>query len=50
VTTHPLFVQITTRDGNADREVQQQFLVHTRFPRWELVKIFVKAFFQLKVR
>jgi len=48
--THPLFVLITTRDATADREVQQQFLVHTRFPRWELVKIFAKAFIHLKVR
>jgi hypothetical protein len=50
VSTHPLFVQITTRDSTADREIQQQFLVHTRFPRWELFKIFVQAFIRLKVR
>jgi len=47
---HPLFVQITTRDTTEDREVQQQYLVHTNTPRWELIKIFVHAFFHMRFR
>lgn len=46
----PLSVVISTRDRSAGREVQQQFLVHTRHPRWELLRIFVRAFFQIRFR
>lgn len=47
---HPLSVQITTRDSVEKREVQQNYLLQTRHPRWELFKIFLHAFFNLKFR
>lgn len=45
---YPLTVQITTRDSVAQREVQQQYVVQTRYPRWELLKIFWHAFFHMR--
>jgi hypothetical protein len=48
--TYPLTVQITTRDAAEDREVRQQYVLNTRHPRWELVKILVHAFFTVKFR
>jgi len=47
---HPLSVQITTRDQTAGREVRQDYLVETRHPRWELLKIFLHAFLHLRFR
>ena len=47
---HPLSVQIITRDSIDRREVQQHYLVETNHPRWEMLKIFVHAFFHLKFR
>ena len=47
---YPLTVQISTRDSVAQREVQQQYVVQTRHPRWELIKIFWHAFIHLKFR
>jgi len=47
---HPLSVQITTRDNVEHREVQQQYLVETNHPRWEMVKIFLHAFFHVRFR
>jgi hypothetical protein len=47
---HPLFVQIVTRDTVEDREVQQQYIIQARHPRWELMKIFVHAFFHISFR
>lgn len=47
---HPLTVRIITRDTIEQKEVQQQYIVETRFPRWEMVKIFWHAFFHLKFR
>lgn len=47
---HPLSVQITTRDHAAGREVRQDYLVETRHPRWELLKIFFRAFLHIRFR
>ena len=47
---HPLFVQITTRDKAEDRDVQRQYVVQARHPRWELFKIFCHAFFHIRFR
>ena len=48
--TYPLTVQISTRDSRLDREVRRHYVLNTRHPRWELVKIFVHAFFNIKFR
>jgi hypothetical protein len=45
---HPLSVQIITRDVANRRERQQQYVVETRFPRWELLKIFLHALVTVK--
>jgi hypothetical protein len=47
---HPLTVQITTRDSVEQREVQQNYVLQTNRPRWELFKIFLHAIFSLKFR
>lgn len=46
----PLSVVISTRANALDREIQHHYLVHTRFPRWELFRIFVRALFQIRFR
>ncbi len=48
--TYPLTVQISTRDSTLDREVRRQYVLNTGHPRWELLKIFVHAFFHIKFR
>ena len=48
--THPLSVQIITRDRNLQKEIHQEYVVRTRHPRWELTKILVRALFNLKYR
>jgi hypothetical protein len=50
VTTYPLSVHITTRDSVEQREVHQQYVVHTKHPRWELCKVFWHALFHLRFR
>jgi hypothetical protein len=45
---HPLSVQIVTRDSATRREIQHNYMVETRHPRWELRKIFFHALFTLK--
>ncbi len=45
---HPLSIQIITRDTASQREIRRQYMVQSRFPRWELVKIFVHALFHVK--
>ena len=47
---HPISVQIITRDSIQKKEVQQQYVVQTKYPRWEMIKIFVHAFFHMKFR
>jgi hypothetical protein len=47
---HPLTVQIITRDLTDQREVQQEYVVRSRHPRWEMLKIFVHAFFHIRFR
>jgi hypothetical protein len=46
----PLSVQIITRDSVSQKEVQHQYLVQTKHPRWEMIKIFFHAFFHLRFR
>jgi len=46
----PLSVVISTRDNVDGRDVQQQYLVQTAHPRWELMKIFIHALFHLRFR
>jgi transketolase C-terminal domain/subunit len=46
----PLSVVISTRDNVDGRDVQQQYMVRTTHPRWELMKIFVHALFHLRFR
>lgn len=48
--TYPLTVQISTRDSRLDREVRQQYVLNTRYPRWELLKIFVHALVHIRFR
>ena len=45
---HPLSVQIITRDNSSQREVQHQYLLEGRHPRWELFKILVHALLHVK--
>ena len=47
---HPLSIKIITRDSVQKKEIQQQYVVQTKHPRWEMIKIFVHAFFHLKFR
>jgi hypothetical protein len=47
---HPISVQIITRDNTRQKEIHQQYVVSTNHPRWELMKIFFRAFFSLKFR
>jgi len=47
---YPLTVQISTRDSVLQKEIRQQYVVHTRHPRWELCRIFWHAFIHLKFR
>jgi hypothetical protein len=46
---HPLSVQIITRSAASQREIQRQYIVEGRFPRWELFKILIHVFLHLKV-
>lgn len=48
--THPLSVVISTRDSVAGREVQQQYIVQTKHPRWELLKILAHALMHMEFR
>jgi hypothetical protein len=45
---HPLSVQIVTRDSRSQQEVRHQYMLETRHPRWELVKIFFHAFVNIR--
>jgi hypothetical protein len=47
---HPLSVVISTRDTVAGREVQQQYILQTKHPRWELIKILAHALMHMKFR
>jgi hypothetical protein len=47
---HPLTVQISTRDNVQGKEVRQQYVVRTKHPRWEILKIFWHAFFHVRFR
>lgn len=46
----PLSVMISTRDTRAGRDVQHHYVVSTAHPRWELLKILVRAMFEIKFR
>jgi hypothetical protein len=43
----PLSVRITTNDAATGREVHYQYFTETRHPRWELIKILLRAMAQL---
>ncbi len=47
---YPLTVRIITRDSVQQKEIQQQYIVQTRFPRWEMAKIFWHALFHIRFR
>jgi hypothetical protein len=47
---YPLTIQIITRDSVLQKEIQQQYVLQTRHPRWEMLKIFFHAFFHVKFR
>ena len=47
---YPLTVQIITRDSTLQKEIQQQYVVQTNHPRWEMFKILVHALLHLKFR
>ena len=47
---YPLSIEISTRDSILQREIRRQYVVQTRHPRWEILKIFVHAFFHLRFR
>jgi hypothetical protein len=47
---HPLSVQITTKDSAEQREIQQSYVLQTSSPRWELLKIFLRAIFTIKFK
>jgi len=47
---HPLTVQIITRDSTQQREIQRHYVIQTKHPRWEMLKIFVHAFFHIRFR
>lgn len=50
MTLFPISVMISTRDSVEGRDVQHQYIVRTRHPRWELVRILVRALFEIKFR
>ena len=47
---YPLTVRIITRDSVEKREIQQQYIVETRHPRWEMLRIFWHALFHVRFR
>jgi hypothetical protein len=47
---HPLSVQITTKDPSGKRDVQYTYMLQTKSPRWELLKIFLKMLITMKSR
>jgi hypothetical protein len=47
---HPLSVRIITRDTQLQKEIHQEYDLQTRFPRWGLLKIFVRALLNLRYR
>lgn len=50
MTEHPLTVSIATKDTKEQRDIQFNYMLTTRHPRWELLKIFVRALFTIKFR
>jgi hypothetical protein len=50
MTQVPLSVMISTRDSLEGRDVQHQYIVRTRHPRWELLRILVRALFEIRFR
>jgi len=47
---HPLSVQIITRDSTLQKEIHQNYVLNTRHPRLQLMKILLRALFTLKFR
>lgn len=50
MTEFPIAVLISTRDMTEGRDVQHQYIVRTRHPRWELFRILVRALFEIRFR
>jgi len=50
MTPVPISVMISTRDTHEGRDVQHQYIVRTRYPRWELVRILIRAMFEIRFR
>jgi hypothetical protein len=46
----PLSVMISTRDSREGRDIQHHYVVSTSHPRWELIRIVVRALFEIKFR
>ncbi|HTX99139.1 MAG TPA: hypothetical protein VMG09_03890 [Bacteroidota bacterium] len=47
---HPISVQIITRGTASQREIRHEYMAQSRFPRWEMLKIFVHALFHVRFR
>lgn len=47
---YPLSIEISTRDSVQQKEIRRQYVVQTRHPRWEIIKIFLHAFVHLRFR
>jgi len=47
---HPLSIQISTRDSVQQKEIRQQYVVQTRFPRWKMLALVVHAMFHIRFR
>ncbi|HXF99494.1 MAG TPA: hypothetical protein VNL69_01855 [Bacteroidota bacterium] len=50
MSTHALSVVITTKDTALQRDVQYSFVLQTKHPRWELVKILLRVLFTMRFR
>lgn len=50
MTEYPLAVHIATKDTQEQRDVQFNYVLTTRHPRWTLFKIFVRALLTIKFR
>ncbi len=46
---HPLSIQVITRDPRDQKEVRREYVVSTKHPRWEILKIFIDLFFRARL-
>jgi hypothetical protein len=47
---HPISIQIITRDQTSNREVRHQYVIQSAHPRWDMLKVFLRAFFIIKFK